>query len=206
LRAPAKQSSCATARRLDCFVAIAPRNDDGKSRRASPLRGVDRPRFCQSLSPSSNRGRGECRVPNAPAAWCAHIGSESMHTSIHSGSTGIARHPPRSGVTASFALSRGPLELLTPSVRKCRASQPGWAPRDCIRTLTPTMGRQNHATSPSATLPLVSHTTITHEPGCPAITCAHDSVASTAPRPAPPRPTSGDDWPHAPLHRGGMER
>ena len=25
------------------------------------------------------RGRGECRVPNAPAAWCAHIGSEHAH-------------------------------------------------------------------------------------------------------------------------------
>jgi hypothetical protein len=28
---------------------------------------------------SDNRGRGECRVPNAPAALCAHIGSEYAH-------------------------------------------------------------------------------------------------------------------------------
>ncbi len=36
------------------------------------------------------RGRGECRVPNAPAALCAHIGVEYAH-SIHSGGTG--KHP-----------------------------------------------------------------------------------------------------------------
>ena len=31
------------------------------------------------------------------------------------------------------------------------------------RTLTPTMGRQNHATSPSATPPLVSHAATAHD-------------------------------------------
>ncbi len=45
------------------------------------------------------RGRGECRVPNAPAASCA-LCSWSMHTSIHSGSTGYIRHSPRNGFTA----------------------------------------------------------------------------------------------------------
>jgi len=52
------------------------------------------------------------------------------------------------------------------------------------RTLTPTMGRQNHTISPSATSPLVSLAATTHELLRPAITCAHDSVASTAPNPA----------------------
>ena len=49
--------------------------------------------FCQNVSPSSIRGRGECRMPDAPAASCAH-GVTSMHTSIHSESpesTGIPR-------------------------------------------------------------------------------------------------------------------
>jgi hypothetical protein len=36
-------------------------------------------------------GRGECRVPSAPAASCAQ-NSSRMHTSIHSGGTGITRH------------------------------------------------------------------------------------------------------------------
>jgi hypothetical protein len=38
-----------------------------------------------------NRGRGECRVPSAPAASCA-LGVVSMYTSVHSGGTGITRH------------------------------------------------------------------------------------------------------------------
>src|SRR5450755_3987554 len=29
------------------------------------------PEICLNLSPFEDRGRGECRVPNAPAAWCA---------------------------------------------------------------------------------------------------------------------------------------
>jgi hypothetical protein len=29
------------------------------------------PEVCSKLSPFEDRGRGECRVPNAPAAWCA---------------------------------------------------------------------------------------------------------------------------------------
>jgi hypothetical protein len=29
------------------------------------------PELCQKSQPSNHRGRGECRVPNAPAAWCA---------------------------------------------------------------------------------------------------------------------------------------
>ena len=51
--------------------------------------------------------------------------------------------------------SRGPLAVLTPSVRCNSASQPGRAPRDAIETLTPTLGRQNHTTSPSASAPVV---------------------------------------------------
>jgi hypothetical protein len=47
---------------------------------------------CQQRSPFSNRGRGECRAPGAPAASCAH-GVVSMHTSIHSEFAEITRHP-----------------------------------------------------------------------------------------------------------------
>jgi hypothetical protein len=59
---------------------------------------------CLDLPPASRRGRGECRVPNAPAAWCA-LGELSMHTSIHSGGTGNIRHSPRNGFNAYSALS-----------------------------------------------------------------------------------------------------
>jgi hypothetical protein len=60
--------------------------------------------------------------------------------------------------------------LLTPSARCNSASQPGRAPRHSIATLTPTMGRQNHATSPSATPPLVPHAATAHDLRRPAIT------------------------------------
>jgi hypothetical protein len=40
----------------------------------------------------AQRGRGECRVPGAPAASCAHRVA-SMHTSIHSEVAKITRHP-----------------------------------------------------------------------------------------------------------------
>jgi hypothetical protein len=55
-------------------------------------------RFIRVVWPSEIRGRGECRVPNAPAASCA-LCSGSMHTSIHSGGTGNIRHSPRDGFT-----------------------------------------------------------------------------------------------------------
>jgi hypothetical protein len=59
----------------------------------------DASEFCQAIPPNEIRGRGECRVPNAPAASCA-LCSGSMHTSIHSGGTGNIRHSPRNGFTA----------------------------------------------------------------------------------------------------------
>jgi len=96
------------------------------------------------------------------------------------------KHPasPTQWFTDYTRSSRGPLAVLTPSVRKCRASQPGWAPRDSIRTLTPTMGRQNHATSPSATPPLVSHAALAHELSSPCDHLSH-TTASRPPHPAP---------------------
>ena len=83
------------------------------------------------------RGRGECRVPNAPAASCA-LGSWSMHTSIHSGGTGNIRHSPRNGFTAYIVLSLG----TGPSCPH--------RPRDDLATLASASGGQDHTPSPSA--------------------------------------------------------
>ncbi len=66
---------------------------------ASRSRRIFRASFASIVPPSSRRGRGECRVPNAPAAPCA-LGVVSMHTGIHSGGTGYIRHSPRNGFTA----------------------------------------------------------------------------------------------------------
>ena len=57
--------------------------------------------FCQDVSPSSIRGRGECRMPDAPAASCAH-GVTSMHTSIHSEPPESPDIPARNGFNSLF--------------------------------------------------------------------------------------------------------
>src|SRR3981189_487975 len=51
---------------------------------------------------SAQRGRGERRVPVAPAASCA-LGIGRTHTSNNE-YTGITRHSPRNGFTVSFVL------------------------------------------------------------------------------------------------------
>jgi hypothetical protein len=92
----------------------------GRGRResaASHSRGTMRPRFAKRLRHQEIRGRGECRVPNAPAASCA-LCSFSMHTSIHSGGTGNIRHSPRSGFNSCSALSPGTIAWLPPSSAK----------------------------------------------------------------------------------------
>ena len=55
--------------RLDCFVAIAPRNDGGNIRSRS--RSSFSPGLCNFVGPLSIRGRRESRAPTAPAAPCA---------------------------------------------------------------------------------------------------------------------------------------
>jgi hypothetical protein len=66
-------------------------------------RGAMRPRFAINLRPE-NRGRGECRAPDAPAASCA-LWVVSMHTSIHSESPENTRHSRTQWFTAYTALS-----------------------------------------------------------------------------------------------------
>jgi hypothetical protein len=63
----------------------------------------DAPELCMSLSPSG--GRGECRVPSAPAASCAKWVVQDAHEysqRSHRKSPGI---PARNGFTAYFVLS-----------------------------------------------------------------------------------------------------
>jgi hypothetical protein len=73
--------------------------------------------------------------------------------------------------------------LWPPSPRELRdTSDPGRAERASAR-LSINNGCQDHTISPSATLPLVLHAFSTaHELLRPATSCAHDTVASTAPR------------------------
>src|SRR6201985_3485153 len=87
---------------MDCFVAsllAMTANIDTRPR----SRGAVRPRFAINLRPE-NRGRGECRAPDAPAASCAH-GVTSMHTSIHSEPSENTRHSRTQWFTAYTVLS-----------------------------------------------------------------------------------------------------
>src|ERR1700756_2104884 len=68
----------------------------------SHSRGAIRPRFAINLRPE-NRGRGECRMPDAPAASCALL-VVSMHTSIHSEPPENTRHSRTQWFTAYTAL------------------------------------------------------------------------------------------------------
>jgi hypothetical protein len=87
------------------------------------------------------QGRGECRVPNAPAALCA-LWVVSMHTGIRSGGTGNIRHSPRSGFNSLLRALPGDHRFVDPVIRATR-----WR----LANLTPASGRQNHTASPSAT-------------------------------------------------------
>src|ERR1700756_5538470 len=86
---------------MDCFVAsllAMTANTDRRSR----SRGAVRPRFAINLRPE-NRGRGECRMPDAPAASCALL-VVSMHTSIHSEPPENTRHSRTQWFTAYTVL------------------------------------------------------------------------------------------------------
>jgi hypothetical protein len=71
---------------------------------ASAFPRRDAPEFLQKpFRLSENRGRRECRAPNAPAASRAN---KIKHTSVVTTVTPeITRHSPRNGFTAYFALS-----------------------------------------------------------------------------------------------------
>src|SRR6266700_6957995 len=55
----------------------------------------------REFSPFESRGRGECRMPSAPAAPCA-LGVVNMHTGIHSGGTGKTPGIPHAMVLTAY--------------------------------------------------------------------------------------------------------
>ncbi len=135
---------------MDRFVASAPRNDGAN---IIILAAHLAPELCKFASPFSNRGRGECRVPNAPAASCA-LGVVSMHTSIHSGGTGNIRHSPRNGLTAYGVLSP---ETNSSCLRRRRIDDMSETRlgRHVYRRLDTSNGCQDHTLLPYASAPLV---------------------------------------------------
>src|SRR6202158_5977552 len=157
---------------------------------ASPRR--EAPELCMNLSP--NRGRGECRVPVAPAASCASVESTRVVTTV------APEHPafPHAMVLkASFVLSPV-IGLVCHRRLRIWLVRPGWADF-ASAGLTPASRRQDHTTSPSAATSLVSapFDRSQVQRTRPAITHVPNAAASTASRPASVtiaiRPSGGRD-------------
>jgi len=155
------------------------RHLDSKHTFATPRR--DASGSC--MKPSAQRGRGERRVPVAPAGSCA-LGIGKKHTSerVH------RNHPafPHAMVlTVSFVLSPVTGLFCHRHQRINVLSKPGWADLNSAN-LTPASGRQDHTTSPYAATSLVRTLLIAHRPFAnpPCNPVAH----KTLPRPPHPIP------------------
>jgi len=119
-------------------------------------RGALSPEPCQEISrPLKTEGAGNAGCPMHPQPR-ARLRSLSMRTSIHSGGTGNIRHSLARMVLRVIRDLPSDEFLLPPSPRGLDdTSNPGWA--ECVSTqLDINNGCQDHTTSPSATLPLVS--------------------------------------------------
>src|ERR1700682_1272515 len=134
-----------------------------------------------NLSPL--RGRGERRMPVAPAASCALVVIERTRvTTSTPESPGI---PARNGFNGFLRALPGDRALLPPSSADMFLSKPGWADLNSAN-LTPASGRQDHTTSPYATSSLVRTLLIAHRPFA---NPPCDPVArKTMPRPPHPTP------------------
>ena len=149
--------------RMHCFVPP----DIGRSIRATSLASQRRRSHSERRStfsrrhasevlpdvcPSEDRGRRESRVSDAPAAACA---SKSTRVSNHR-FTGIIRPSLRNGFNGFLRALPGDEFLFVTVVSRIeRLHAPGRAAKTSAR-LDTSNGCQDHTTSPSATMPLVS--------------------------------------------------
>ena len=93
-----------------------------------------------------NRGRGECRVPTAPAA--SRVAKNTRVS--HHGRTGTPGIPARNGFNGFLRALPGDRAFLSPSSALLLAD------------LTPASRRQDHTTSPSASARFVKHAARVH--------------------------------------------
>ena len=130
--------------------------------------------------PSDNRGRGECRVPVAPAASRAN---EKAHERSHHRSTGETRHSRTQMVlTAYFVLSPA-TNSFCHRHRRIKVLPDPVGPTH-LRQLDTSNGCQDHTALPSASAPFVSRAPgRSQAKACPATSPARGAAASTASRP-----------------------
>jgi hypothetical protein len=108
---------------------------------------------------SAQRGRGERRMPNAPAASCAIVVIE--RTRVTTSTPESPDVPARNGFTAYFVLSSVTGLFCHRHQRIMVLSKPGRADSTSAN-LTPASGRQDHTTSPYAATSLVRSLLIAH--------------------------------------------
>src|SRR6266581_8718782 len=102
-----------------------------------------------------NRGRGERRMPVAPAASCA-LGSGRTHTSNNE-YPGITRRSRTQWFYGLFRALPGDRALLPPSPCGLKVLSSPVEPNEPPQDLTPASRRQDHTTSPSASSAVVLH-------------------------------------------------
>jgi hypothetical protein len=158
----------------------------------------DAPELCIYLSPQG--GRGECRVPAAPAASCALVLVKS--TRVTTSTPESPSIPARNGFNGLCRALPGDRALLPPSSRGLRFSHCPVGPKKPPQDLTPASGRQDHTILPSATTSLVRVLVIAHEFKELALQSRRtlNAAASTA-----SRPNVRDDH-DTPLSRAGMRK
>jgi hypothetical protein len=145
---------------------------------AQCARGVD--------ESSALRGRGERRVPVAPAASCAMIVVERTRvTTSTPESPGI---PARNGFNGFLRALPGDRALLPPSPCGLKVLSSPVEPNEPPQDLTPASRRQDHTTSPSAATSVVSapfdRSRVFRQPAL------HHVARLTLPRPPHPHPAS----------------
>jgi hypothetical protein len=127
--------SISPLRKYGLLRRVAPRNDD-KSRHTFTTSRRDRARVVHESLAQENRGRGECRVPAAPAASCAKCW---WHTSVATtgppGSPGI---PARNGFNGLCRALPGDRALLPPSSADMACQNP--VGPTCLRELDASVG------------------------------------------------------------------
>ena len=130
------QNVCTTTA-LDCFGALAPRNDTAEHPATRTRPGLQR-------QPSDNRGRRECRVRGPHPR--PRVRSKEAHEQSHHRCCRQPAFPAR----WFYGLLRA-----LPGVHDVLVTVIG-AMQSIVANLTPAKGRQDHTTSPSAQAALVS--------------------------------------------------
>src|SRR5450631_1904047 len=132
----------------------------------------------------AQRGRGERRMPNAPATSCAIV--VAKRTRVTTSTPESPDVPARNGFTAYFVLSPVTGLFCHRRLRTDVFSAPGRAELTSAN-LTPASGCQDHTTSPYVTSSLVRVPDIAHksfDPPC------NPVARKTLPRPPHPTPRS----------------